>query len=150
MLIAETFDVNVPAQRLFDLLLDPNVLGAWIPGCEQVKKISENEYESIIKTKVGIIATKFRVKSIITDIIPPTMIRTKGEGRELRGLGHFKQKTEIVLRELSEAKTEVSYRSDVSIVGRLATFGERVMRAKAKELGKEFAEAIKKNWNKKQ
>jgi carbon monoxide dehydrogenase subunit G len=37
---------------------------------------------------------------------------------------------------------EISYRSNVSLVGRLATFGERIMRAKAKELEREFTENL--------
>jgi carbon monoxide dehydrogenase subunit G len=32
----------------------------------------------------------------------------------------------------------------VSIVGKLATFGDRILKAKAKEVGKEFADAVKK------
>jgi hypothetical protein len=43
---------------------------------------------------------------------------------------------------LSKDLTEVSYRSEVSVVGRLATFGDRVLRHKANELGKEFADNI--------
>ncbi|MFC1872822.1 hypothetical protein ACFLYV_03795 [Chloroflexota bacterium] len=37
---------------------------------------------------------------------------------------------------------EVSYRSDVTIVGRLATFGDRIMRAKAKDVEKQFTQAL--------
>jgi hypothetical protein len=43
---------------------------------------------------------------------------------------------------LSKDETEVSYRSEVSVVGRLATFGDRVLRHKASEIGKEFADHI--------
>ena len=62
----------------------------------------------------------------------------------MRRLGHFKQKTNINFNELSENETEVSYQSEVSIVGKLATFGDRILKAKAKEIGKEFADAVKK------
>ncbi len=143
MLIEEEFNVNCPIQRLFDFLLDIESVGMCIPGCEKVEPINDKEYNSIIKAKVGFMAVRFKVKTVIEEIVPYQLIRSVGEGDELRKLGHFKQKTQITFKQLSEAETEVVYQSDVSVVGRIATFGDRVFRAKAKELGKEFANAVK-------
>jgi carbon monoxide dehydrogenase subunit G len=38
---------------------------------------------------------------------------------------------------------EFSYRMVVNIVGKFATFGERIMRAKAKELGSIFVQNVR-------
>jgi carbon monoxide dehydrogenase subunit G len=48
----------------------------------------------------------------------------------------------VDLREISPSEVEVSYRSDVNIVGKLAMFGERIMRAKAKKVEEEFTLAL--------
>jgi carbon monoxide dehydrogenase subunit G len=144
MLIEEKFSVKAPIQKLWDSLLDPEIVGPCIPGCEKVETINDKEYDSIIKAKVGFIAVRFKVRTVIEEIVPYSLIRTVGEGKELRRLGHFKQKTNINFNELSENETEISYQSDVSIVGKLATFGDRILKAKAKEIGKEFANAVKK------
>jgi carbon monoxide dehydrogenase subunit G len=111
-----------------------------------VEPINDKAYDSIIKAKVGFIAVRFKVRTVIEEIVPYSLIRTIGEGNELRKLGHFKQKTRINLNQLSENETEVSYQSEVSIVGKLATFGDRILKAKAKEFGKEFADAVKKRF----
>ncbi len=144
MLIEEKFRVKYPVKKLWDFLLDPKTVGPCIPGCEKVEPVSEKEYDSIIKAKVGFIAVRFKIKTVIEEIVPYSHICTAGEGNEIRKLGHFKQKTKITFNELSEYETEVSYRTEVSIVGRLATFGDRILRAKAKQIGKEFANAVKK------
>ena len=52
--------------------------------------------------------------------------------------GTFTQETTLNLTEISKDSVEVSYSSNVSLVGRLATFGERIMRAKTKQLQKEI------------
>lgn len=143
MLFTETFSINTPIKELYDLFLDAKAVGSCVPGCESVELIGEDEYDSIIKTKVGIISAKFKIRTKISEAVPFNLIRTVGHGKELRNLGHFKQKTEITLKELSENVTEVSYQSEVSIVGRLATFGDRIMKSKAKTLGKEFADTVK-------
>ncbi len=123
--------------------MDPEIVGHCIPGCETVEPVNDKEYNSIIKAKVGFITARFKVRTVIEEIVPYRLIRTTGEGNELRKLGHFRQKTTINFTELSENETEVSYSSDVSIVGKLATFGDRILRAKARELGKEFVDAVK-------
>ncbi|MBW1863707.1 MAG: hypothetical protein JRJ02_15270 [Deltaproteobacteria bacterium] len=143
MLFTETFNIDTPIKKLYNLFLDAKAVGSCIPGCESVELIGEDEYDSIIKAKVGIISAKFKIRTKISEAVPFNLIRTVGHGKELRNLGHFKQKTEITLREISENETEVSYQSEVSIVGRLATFGDRIMKSKAKTLGKEFADTVK-------
>ena len=147
MLISETFSVDTPIEELYNFLLDAQTVGACIPGCESVEVIGENEYDSIIKTKVGAISAKFKVRTRISETVPLTLIRTVGHGKEIRNLGQFKQKTEITLKELSATETEVCYQADVSIVGRLATFGDRIMQSKAKTMGREFADSVKAKLN---
>lgn len=144
MLIEEKFSVMSPVQKIWDSLLDPEIVGRCIPGCEKVEPVNDMEYDSIIKAKVGFMAVRFKVRTVIEEMVLHKLIRTVGEGRESRNLGQFKQKTRINFNVLSEAETEISYQSDVSIVGKLATFGDRILKAKAKEVGKEFADAVKK------
>jgi carbon monoxide dehydrogenase subunit G len=44
----------------------------------------------------------------------------------------------VNLTEVSKDEVEVAYKANISIVGRLATFGERIMRAKADSVGEEI------------
>jgi len=143
MQITETFMVSTPIEKLYNFFLDAPTVGTCVPGCKSVEMVNENEYDSIIQVKVGAISAKFNVRTKISETVPFKLIRTEGNGKELRNLGHFKQKTEINLKELSVNETEISYTADVSIVGRLGTFGDRIMKSKAKTLGKEFADAVR-------
>lgn len=144
MLIEERFTVKSPVDKLWDSLLDPAIIGSCIPGCEKVEPINDQAYDSIIKAKVGFITVRFKVRTVIEEMILHQLIRTVGEGSEMRNLGFFRQKTRINFNALSEDETELSYQSEISIVGKLATFGDRILRAKAREVGKEFADAVKK------
>ena len=69
---------------------------------------------------------------------PPNYIKAVGRGADVTKLGNFSTEIEVKLNETSPNVVEVSYTANVSLVGRLATFGERIMRAKAKEVGDEF------------
>jgi carbon monoxide dehydrogenase subunit G len=145
MLIEEKFSVKAPIQKVWDFLLNPKTIGTCIPGCEEIEAIDENNFMTTVKVKVGPFSVRFKFKTAIKETNPPFFVRTVGEGNESDKKGHFKQETKINFKTLSENETEISYRSEVMVVGKLATFGERIMRAKAKELGKEFANSVKRN-----
>lgn len=72
----------------------------------------------------------------------PTHTAIEGEAKDVTKLGHFKQKTQVDLKEVSPGEVEVKYKSDVSIVGKLAMFGDRVMRSKAKQVEEEFTKNL--------
>jgi carbon monoxide dehydrogenase subunit G len=148
MLVEEKFMVKAPVQKVWDFLLNPKTVGACIPGCEQIEAIDENNFLATVRIKVGPFSMKFKFKTAIKETNPPFFVRTVGEGDESAKLGHFKQETRINFNSISENETEISYHSEVMVVGKLATFGERIMRAKAKEFGKEFADSVKKKLEK--
>ncbi len=143
MLIEETFSVKAPVQKVWEFLLNPETIGACIPGCEHLEALDKDNFLTTVKVKVGPFSMRFKFKTTIKETNPPFFMRTVGEGDESDRKGHFKQETKIDFKSLSENETEISYRSEVNVVGKLATFGERIMRAKSKELGKEFVSALK-------
>lgn len=143
MLIEGNFTVEAPIDKLFDFMLKPESIMTCIPGTESVKIIDEKSYECIVKQKVGIITAKLKFVNRMTKIERPTHLEIEGEGEDVTKLGHFKNKTTVDLKEVSPGTVEVKYASDVSIVGKLAMFGDRIMRAKAKDVEKDFTKNLK-------
>jgi carbon monoxide dehydrogenase subunit G len=143
MIIEGSFAVDAPIDKLFDFMLKPESIMTCIPGTESVKIIDDNSYECIVKQKVGIITARLKFVNRMTKIEKPTHIEIEGEGEDMTKLGHFKNKTTVDLKEVSPGTVEVKYVSDVSIVGKLAMFGDRIMRAKAKDTEKEFTKNLK-------
>ena len=137
MLIEGKFTLQAPIQQVWDFLLDPATLIACIPGAEKMDAIDDRTYESIVKQKVGPIEAKFKFTTTLATMDPPRYLEAVGGGEEVHKAGTFSQRTTLNLTEIAENTVEISYCSNVSLVGRLATFGERIMRAKAKEMGAE-------------
>jgi carbon monoxide dehydrogenase subunit G len=147
MLIEGKFTLQAPIQQVWDFLLDPETLITCIPGAEKMEAIDDRTYESIVKQKVGPISVKFQFTTTLAEMDPPRYLKATGTGEEVHKAGIFSQSTTVNLTEVSEDSVEVSYSSNVSLVGRLSTFGDRIMRAKAKEMGEEvtknFQERLK-------
>jgi carbon monoxide dehydrogenase subunit G len=138
MQIEGKFTLKAPIQEVWDFLLDPGILASCIPGTEKMEAIDDKSYESIVKQKVGPISVKFKFTTTLTETDPPRHLKAVGRGADVTKAGTFSQETTVDLTEISGGEVEVSYSSNISLVGRLATFGERIMRAKAKAVGDEF------------
>ena len=129
-------------QEIWDFLLDQHTLSSCIPGAEKIQFIDDKTYECVVKQKVGPITAKFKFTTTLTEINAPRYIKAVGKGSDVAKLGTFDQETTIDLKEISTNEVEIGYKSSVNIVGRLATFGERIMMAKAKEVGDRFVENL--------
>ncbi len=138
MLMEGKFTLKAPIQEVWDFLLEPGTLASCIPGAEKMEAIDDKTYETIVKQKVGPITVRIKFTTTLTELDPPRYLKAVGRGAELSKAGTFSQETTVNLTEISKDEVEVSYSSNVSIVGRMATFGERIMRAKAKDVGDQF------------
>ncbi len=144
MIIEGRVILKAPIEKLWDTLLEPDTLRECIPGAEKIERVDENTYDCVVKQKVGPISVTFRFKTILTKIEPPTHLEMEGEGVDIGKAGRFVQKTSIDLKENERGEVEVSYKCNASIVGKLAMFGDRIMKAKAKKVEKEFTAALQK------
>jgi len=129
---------GAPIQKVWDFLLKPETLMASVPGAEKIEAIDDKTYEGIVKQRVGPISVKLKATEKIVESDPPRHLKVVGQGADVTKLGTFTQETVIDLKEIGPNEVEVSYSSNVSLVGRLGTFGERIMRAKVKEVGDKF------------
>ncbi len=142
MIIEGKFTIKAQIQKAWDNLLSPETLASCIPGCEKMEAIDEKTFDCIVKQKVGPITVRLKFITTLTEVDPPTHLKAVGKGAEMSKAGTFTQDTVVNLKEVSGGEVEVSYRSDVRIVGRLATFGDRIMRAKARDVEKQFTQAL--------
>jgi carbon monoxide dehydrogenase subunit G len=133
---------DAPIQEVWDFLLKPETLASCVPGAEKMEAIDDKTYESIVKQKVGPISVRFKFTTTLAETDPPRYLKALGRGADIGKAGTFTQETTVSLTELSKDSVEIAYHSNVSLVGRLATFGERIMRAKAKDLEKEFTQNL--------
>ena len=143
MLIEGRFALNAPIEKLWDHLLDPETLGSCMPGAEKVERIDETTYDAVVKQKVGPIKVKLKFRNVLTKLEPPNHMELEGQGEDTTKLGHFKQKTVVDLTETADGEVEVVYKANVNLVGKLAKFGDRIMKSKAKDVEKQFTHNLR-------
>jgi carbon monoxide dehydrogenase subunit G len=138
MLIEGKFTLQAPIQEVWDTLFDMRVLASCVPGAEKIEPIDDKTYDAVVKQKVGPVTVRLKFTTTLTEVDPPRHVAGIGKGEDMGKLGTFTHRMAVDLTETSKDSVEVSYSTNVSMVGRLATFGERIMRAKTKEIGDEM------------
>lgn len=147
MLIEGKFTMKAPLQKVWDFLLEPGTLASCIPGAEKMEAVDDKTWEGIVKQKVGPISVKLNFTQTLSDVQPPKHLKAVGRGSAMGGAGTFTQETIVDLKEIAGGEVEVAYSSKVNIVGRLATFGERIMRAKVNKIGGQFIQNLQDKLN---
>jgi carbon monoxide dehydrogenase subunit G len=131
-------ECHLPASRetVWAKLNDPDVLRACIPGCEELNKLSETEFQAIAVTKIGPVKARFKGKVHLTDLNPPNGYRISGEG-EGGVAGFAKGGATIALTEKDDG-TLLTYNVEAQIGGKLAQLGQRLVNGVAKKIADDF------------
>jgi len=124
--------VVIPAtpQQVFDTLLDPQTLKAIIPGCHDLELEGENRYRADVTVGVGMIRARFEAKVALSDLDPPHSLRLSGSGNSSMGsaIGHAK----VRFVELDNGHTRLEYHYQVSVSGKVAAVGGRMLQGASK------------------
>lgn len=143
MKIAETFTVQAPVERVWRFITDPERVAPCVPGCQSHEVLGPRQYRARIRVAVGPIKTVFNVTVELTDERSPTFLASTTRGEEGSRASTLTAHSELRLAPSGEGMTEVSYSSEISLVGRLGKFGLGMMKKKARKLGEEFAETFR-------
>ncbi|MBI2369838.1 MAG: SRPBCC family protein [Deltaproteobacteria bacterium] len=143
MIFEDTFTVKAPIQKIWGFLLDPQKMASCIPGAEKIDVIDERNYHVVAGAKVSFLSVSFAMKVTVTEMQPPTRLVSVGEGMDQKLKDRVKLTTELNLREVGPQETEVSYKIDMAVFGKLASIGFSVIKGKAKRMAGEFTNTIK-------
>ncbi|WP_382156583.1 CoxG family protein [Hydrogenophaga sp. ANAO-22] len=138
MEIEKTLLLDAPPARVWALLLDPNAMGACVPGMESIDVVSDDEYVAVMKVKIAFISARFKLKTRIVERDEPRYLRAEGTGEDASVASSLKQNSEMWLQEREGGGTELRMKVKVDVLGRMGTFGLGVMKTKADRMWDEF------------
>ena len=144
MEIEKILTIAAPPARVWELLLDPEVMGACIPGMQSVEVLSPTEYKALIAVKIAFVSAKFRLKTTILEQRAPLYLRCEGTGEDASVASSLRQQSEMFLAEQADGATELRVKVKVDVLGRLGSFGLSVMKTKADRMWDEFGENLSK------
>jgi carbon monoxide dehydrogenase subunit G len=142
MIFDGKIDLEVPAQKAWDFLIDINKFSTCLPGIDEVKQIDDKTFDGVISATVGPISGKFNFRSTILESRPPEQMVVRTEGTDSVTKSTVNADMTVDLRSISETKSQMDYRADVKIQGRLGILGDMVLRATATLILQEFTRRL--------
>ncbi|MDT4968158.1 MAG: uncharacterized protein QOJ64_2895 [Acidobacteriota bacterium] len=139
MKIEGTHELRAKRERVFQVLIDPEVLKRCIPGCERLEKTGENTYAATLRSGVGSIKGVFTGNVRLEDLRPSEHYRIVVDGKGQPGF--LKGSGDLDLEE-KDGGTLIRYSGDVQVGGTIASVGQRMILGAAKMMASQFFTAI--------
>ena len=139
-----TGDISVPAPReaVYAKVRDARFFASCVEGVRDLNEIDSDHYTAVLDTKVAYLKFKFNVAVEVVRADPPHEIEAKIEGTPLGIVGRLTARSLTRLEE-ENAGTKISYEIEAALTGKLGSLGQPVLRSKAKELERQFAERMR-------
>src|SRR6266702_13446 len=126
------YELPVPPQTVWEKLNDVATLKACIPGCEQLDKTSDTEFQAVATVKIGPV----KAKVALSDLDPPNGYKISGQGDG--GVAGFAKGGATVKLTPKNGGTLLSYNVDAQIGGKPAQLGQRLVNGAAKKVADDF------------
>ncbi len=140
--------VTVPAtqQQVWKLFLDPIQLCKVIPGCEKAQQLDKTHYEAVLAVKIQFMTIRSKATGSILTAEEPRLLVGELIGEPQAMAGAFRARVTLELEPASVAETDqataIHYAMDLTMLGRLASLGEAIVRTTSQKLTREFAENV--------
>lgn len=124
-----------PADRVWDLLMDPAALASCLPGCQVFEPDGEDRYRVVLTAGVGAISGTFEGTVTLADKVPGKSYRLLVDGRGRPGF--VKGESSVTLAPDAEGVV-VQVAGSLQVGGLVAQVGQRLVGATAKMMMDRF------------
>lgn len=136
MTMSGAYQLAVSRETVWAKLNDAETLKACIPGCEQLDKVSDTEFQAVATTKIGPVKAKFKGTVTLSDLDPPNGYKISGQGDG--GVAGFAKGGATVALTEKDGGTLLTYNVEAQIGGKLAQLGQRLVNGAAKKIADDF------------
>jgi uncharacterized protein len=133
--------VTATQEQVWQVFLDPSQFCKVIPGCEQARQLDATHYEAVLSVKVQFMTIRSKARGTLLEVDAPHHIVGELVGEPVSMAGAFRARVTIDLVPQGHATT-VHYAMNLTMLGRLASLGEAMVRSTSQQLSRQFAENI--------
>jgi carbon monoxide dehydrogenase subunit G len=133
--ITGSYTFNAPPDRVWDLLMDPQVISSCIPGCETFEPLGEDRYRARLNVALAAITGSYEGTIALSEKVHSTSYRLTADGQGRPGF--VKGSAAIALRGENGA-TVVDVQGTVQAGGPVARVGQRLISSVSKMMMDRF------------
>jgi uncharacterized protein len=141
------FEVPVPVDQAWDILMDIERIAPCVPGAELTEVVDDNTYKGKISVKLGPVALTFNGKTTFEELDAANhSAKLKAQGTDAKGRGGAHANVAFHM-EPSDNGTKVIINTSLQLSGAVAQYGRGVGMVKdlSQQIIGQFADNLKKN-----
>ena len=135
MKLSGSYQINLPKEKVWEALNDPEILKQAIPGCEEFTKNSETEFTAKATNKIGPFNASFTGDVELKDLNPPNSYKITGSGNSPVGFASGEASVKL---EDQNGGTKLIYEVEANVGGKIAQVGARLIDMTAKKMADIF------------
>ena len=132
--------LSAPVEEVWRRLLDPRELAAIIPGCRNLTQDGPDRYSAEVVIGVAGIRGTYRVQINLRDKMEKTSLRLVGKA--FGPLGFGSGSGFVILRPEAGGHTQLEYRYEAEIGGKVAAVGQRMLGSVTRYLIAQFFHSL--------
>ncbi|WP_440931213.1 SRPBCC family protein [Candidatus Pelagibacter sp.] len=135
MKLSGSYQINLPKEKVWEALNDPEILRQAIPGCEEFTKNSDTEFTAKATNKIGPFNASFTGDVELKDLNPPNSYKISGSGNSPVGFASGEASVKL---EDENGVTKLIYEVEANVGGKIAQVGARLIDMTAKKMADIF------------
>jgi uncharacterized protein len=139
--LEKTFPLPGSAEVAWGLLQDVEAVASCMPGAKITEKVPDGRYKGTVTVKLGPATMAFRGEISVRDQDPATRsLRLLGRGTDSTGTSGASMDLAARIEDAPGGSSQLVGRSEVTMSGKAAAFGGRMMNSVADQILKQFGE----------
>ncbi len=139
MIIQGKYPIEASTQDVWNHLMDPEVLKRITPGISELNPLGDDKYQAISNIKIGPVKGSFEGQLELKDKVEnraATLVITQKSK-----IGNISAEIKMELNTIDN-KTEIDYKGEAKLTGKIAMMGQRIMGGVISSLSKQFFKAL--------
>lgn len=142
MKVAGTATLQAPVEKVWQGILDPQVLVRTIPGCESLSETGENQYAMTITVGVASIKGTYQGKVQLSDLVEHESLLMHAEGASAAGT--ISVDVRVRFTDNGDGTSQIDYDADAVVGGMIGGVGQRMLTSVSKRMAAEFFGSVDK------
>jgi carbon monoxide dehydrogenase subunit G len=137
--LEKSFPLPAPAEAAWALLQDVEAVAGCMPGARITERVDATHYKGTVTVRLGPASMAFRGEVEVKEVDAATRaLRLAGRGMDSTGTSGATMDLHARVEAIDAASCRLVGRSEVSVSGKAATFGGRLMQGVAEQVLQQF------------
>ena len=129
-------EIDVPREKVWRHLMDPNFVAASAPGVESVEAVDPTHFNVISALGVGAVKVRFKLEVELSDVVEPERLTMAARGKAPGSAVDVISR--VRLADAGTGRTRLEWSATSSISGTVASLGARLLESVARRLTEDF------------